>query len=297
MASFISILRADAEKSKIPFKLYATQFVIQAVDALIGKHSNLQANFFYRITSKLVSQAEIYSQNVQDKFNNHPAVAAFPVIVKLDRIGVISIFRYFQSCTECTSKISAWVNYLLTLACSSTNPQDSDLLHYFLTAVIHIGFGELSADLQKNINGQTVKVAVSLLNDLTKQMWDFLWEFPEKQVHAFECLVDSQQAMFCQLSSLQRCHLEQLSFIISYKPEIKPITAIKSQHEWTFFKSPKNIVNFITQVTIHYFYLVSDSNQQTRSIAYNNNLNAIILFKTNFTKKLQLFAKYLLLNM
>lgn len=250
VALVMSILRADAEKSKTPFKLYATQFVIQGVKALIGKHFKLEGNFFYVLAKKLASQGEIYNQKIQDVINNQPALAPFQVIVKLDKIGVISIILYFQSCSGCSSKLSAWVDSLFVLSCSPPNPQESDLLHYLLTVVIHIGFGELSADLQKNISGQTLKIAVSLLNDLTRLMWDFLWEFPEKEIHAFDSLVDSQQVMFCQLSSLQRCYLEQLSFIISYKPEIKPITAIKSQHEWTYFKSPKNVVNLITQLLI-----------------------------------------------
>ncbi|XP_057381020.1 uncharacterized protein LOC130703609 [Daphnia carinata] len=250
VALIMSILRADAEKLKIPFKLYATQFVIQGVNALIGKHFDLKGNFFYAITTKLAGQGEIHSQKIQDVVNNQPAVTPFQVIVKLEKIGVVSIILYFQSCSECSEKLSAWVDSLFALACSPPNPEESDLLHYLLTIIIHIGFGDLSADLQRNISGQTIKIAVSLLNDLTRRMWDFLWEFPGKEIHAFDFLVDSQQVMFCQPTSLRRCYLEQLSFIISYKPEIKPITAIKSQHEWTFFKSPKNVANLITQLLI-----------------------------------------------
>ncbi|KAI9552901.1 hypothetical protein GHT06_020785 [Daphnia sinensis] len=250
VALVMSILRADAEKSKTPFKLYATQFVIQGLNALIGKHFNLKGNLFYAIATKLANQGEIHSQKIQDAVNNQPDLAPFQMLVNLDEIGIISIILYFQSCSECPSKLSAWGDSLFGLVCSPPNPQESHLLHYILTTIIHIGFGELSADLQRNISGQIVKLAVSLLNDFTRRMWDFLWEFPEKEIHAFDCVVDSQQVMFCQLTSLQRCYLEQLSFIISYKPEIKPITAIKSQHEWTFFKSPKNVVKLITQLLI-----------------------------------------------
>jgi len=238
----------DASMLKSPFKAYATQFAIQAIDDLIIGHPKISGTFVYSIMSKLASKGELNFPIIQDSVNNYPALVPTHVIVGLEKIGVISITLYFQSSTECSSKKLAWINQLLALALAPCHckQQEHDLLEYLLTAIIHVGFGELPADHQKTVSGHTVKFAVSLLSDLTKKMWEFLWEFPEKEVCAFEF---SNQGLHFQLSSVKNCYLEQLAFLISYKPEIKPVTAIKLQHEWTFFRSPKNVVNLIVQVT------------------------------------------------
>lgn len=239
----------DASILKSPFKAYATQFAIQVIDGLIIGHPKISGTFVYSIISKLASKGELNFPSIQDSVNNYPALVPTNVIVELEKIGVISITLYFQSSTECPSKKLEWINLLFASALApwqNCKPQEHNLFEYLLTTIIHVGFGELPADLQKTINGHTVKFAVSLFSDLTTKIWEFLWEFSEKEVRAFEF---SNQGLHFQLSSLKNCYLEQLAFLISYKPEIKPVTAIKLQHEWTFFRSPKNVVNLIVQVT------------------------------------------------
>lgn len=247
--TIVSLLRMDASILKSPFKAYATQFIIQAIDGLVIGHPEISGTFLYSIMLKLASNGELNIASIQDSINNYPALVPSHVIVELDKVGVISLTLYFQSSTECLSKKSEWINQLFALAlapCQNCKSQECNLLHYLLTVIIHIGFGELPADLQNTISGHTVKFAVSLLSDLTSKIWEHLWEYPEKDVRAFEF---SNEGFHGQYSSIQNCYLEQLAFLISYKPEIKPITAFKLQHEWTFFKSPKNVVNLIVQVT------------------------------------------------
>ena len=201
---------------------------------------------------KLASKGELNIPSIHDRVNNYSFLVPSHVIVELEKIGVISVMLYFQRTSECSSKKLEWINQLFALALvpkQDPKPQEHDSLDYLLTAIIHVGFGELTTDLQKTISGQTVKFAVSLLNDLTKKCWDFLWENPEKELHAFEF---PNEGLHLQLSAFKNCYLEQLAFLISYKPEIKPITAIKIQHDWTYYKSPKNVVNFIVKVNIIY---------------------------------------------
>ena len=250
--SILSLLRTDASKLKSPFKTYATQFVIQAIDVLVDNHTKINKQFLYSIMLKLASKGELNIPSIQDRVNNYSFLVPSHVIVELDKIGVISLILYFQRTSECSLKKLEWINQLFALALvpkQDPKPQEHDSLDHLLTAIIHVGFGELTTDLQKTISGQTVKFAVSLLNDLTKKCWDFLWENPEKELHAFEF---PNEGLHLQLSAFKNCYLEQLAFLISYKLEIKPITAIKTQHDWTYFKSPKNVVNFIVQVNIIY---------------------------------------------
>ena len=250
--SILSLLRTDASKLKSPFKTYATQFVIQAIDVLVDNHTKINKQFLYSIMLKLESKGELNIPSIHDRVNNYSFLVPSHVIVELEKIGVISVMLYFQRTSECSSKKLEWINQLFALALvpkQDPKPQEHDSLDYLLTAIIHVGFGELTTDLQKTISGQTVKFAVSLLNDLTKKCWDFLWENPEKELHAFEF---PNEGLHLQLSAFKNCYLEQLAFLISYKPEIKPITAIKIQHDWTYYKSPKNVVNFIVKVNIIY---------------------------------------------
>ena len=229
--------------------MYATQFVIQAIESLVDGHTKINGTFLYSVMSKLARKGELNLTSIHNRVNHFPVLVQTQVIVELDKIGVISIISFFQTSSECSSKRLEWLNQLFALVLAPRqNPksQEHELLDYLLTAIIHVGFAELPAEPKETINGQTVKFAVSLLNDLTKQIWDFLWEFSGKDVHAFEF---PNGGLHFQLSAFQNCYLEQLAFLISYKPEIKPITAIKSQHEWTFFKSPKNVINFILKVT------------------------------------------------
>lgn len=253
VASVLTVLQCDSEKFKTPFKLYATQFAIQTMDSLIdSKHLSINSkHIVYSVISKLVSRGELNIPEIQAKINNYPVSVPPGVIVELDKAGAISFINYFQTCAECPEKTTLLVEFLFNLACNSTEEHNLAQFHYLFTAIVQIGFGVLTLDIQKHISGQTVKVAVLLINSLTRKLWDFMLKFPEKEIHVFEIQNNNfQQSIHVHLLSFQKCYLDQLVYLISYKPEVRASTALNSQHEWTFFKSPKNIVSFLTQVNL-----------------------------------------------
>lgn len=113
--------------------------------------------------------------------------------------------------------------------------------------MVEIGFGAMFADVSSG--GQMQKTALQIINSVIRKIWDFLWENPEKELQLLEIsAISSQKTTYFQLSSFQKCYLDQLQFLISYKPEIKASKAVNSQSEWTFFKSPRNIASFVSQV-------------------------------------------------
>lgn len=205
----------------------------------------------YSVISKFVSREELNIPHIQAKINNYPVPISPHVIVELDKNGAVSFINYFQTCAQCPQKTTEIVEFLFSLACNSFEEHNSGQFHYLFTAIVQIGFGELTSDVQKSMSGQTVKVAVLLVNSLTRKFWDFMLKFPEKEIHAYE--IQNKSGHKCinfHVLSFQKCYLEQLVYLISYKPEVRASTALNSQHEWTYLKSPKNLVSFITQVNI-----------------------------------------------
>ena len=168
----------------------------------------------------------------------------------MDKIGAISFLHYFESCAECKAKSSVLEDSLFELSCNPKNQEKGTTLFYLLAGIIKIGFDVPHiSDQNSHKNENAAKFAVSLLNKLTTKVWDYLWESLDNDTTVFELPMDSPQAsMYFHLPNIQICYLEQLACLISYKPEMRASTAIKTQHDWTFFKSPKNVVNLITQV-------------------------------------------------
>ena len=178
-------------------------------------------------------------------FNNN----FFSYLVELDKRGIVSFTHYFQCNSTTSSKCSTWVKYLVKLACEANSEEENATLHYLLCSIINIGYGTLPPDIQNSIGGQTPKNACLIMTTMTGKLWEFLWTNPETNVNVFEVPTDSKHSCsHFQLAAFQKCYLELLANLISYKPETKANVAISSQHEWSFFKSPHNVTHFITQV-------------------------------------------------
>lgn len=245
-----SILYTESKQLKIPFKLYATQFFLQALDKLIeGELSRDVEKTIFAVSSKLLVQEYLDIEDVQVKVNNCCILIPPDIILELDKIGIVSFLNYFQACSESSSKTSQIADFIVNSACNLALKQETAYqLHPLLTSIIQIGFGYFTADVQKTISGQTVKAAVLLVHDFTRKIWNILIGSPDKTTDIFEFPINCEQTMQLHLLSFQKCYLDQLVYLISYSPEVKATTAIKSQHEWTFFKSPQNVASFITQV-------------------------------------------------
>lgn len=245
-----AMLRAEAHQLNIPFKMHATQFVKQAFITMINDES-CNGDMVCAIAANFVNQSELDISEIQIELSNYPNLIPPPVLVKLDKIGVISLIHYLRDCMECPKKTSALSKYIFKSTCDVNNVSGNNhilVLRYLLNTIVQFGYGTLPSEMQKDVSGQTIKTSVLLLNQYTRKIWDFLWQHPEIEINGFDILVQSKNLELSQVVSYQKCYMEQLTYIISYKPEIKASTAINSQHDWTFFKSPKNVVSFVTQV-------------------------------------------------
>lgn len=154
MASILSVLQFDSERLKTPFKQYATQFVLQAIDCLI-RNEYPRKNVVYSVLSKLVSRGELNFPDIQAKINNHPVYISPHVILELDKTGVVSFINFFQRCAECPQKTTVLVEFLFSLACESSEEHHSAQFHYLFTLIVQIGFGVLAPNVQTSISGQT----------------------------------------------------------------------------------------------------------------------------------------------
>ena len=256
---FITLLEAEAKNLSLPFTRHATQFVVEALFLLINKspaaddHSD---KFLLALVAQLSSKSKIHMNDVQLKLQSHATLVPIYLVMELDQLGVVSLVHYFQSCAESKEKATCWVRSLVKLACEPANNKDLMTFHYLFAAIIEIGSGNMFSESQ--IGGPAQKIALQVINNVIRKLWDHLWENPEKDVSNALEIPDgnssSQPSTYFHLSSFKKCYLDQLQFLISYKPEIKASKAITSQAEWTFFKSPKNIASFVSQVNIIIFF-------------------------------------------
>ena len=256
VSNFVALL--EAEFSNTFPSVAATQFVIEAISNLVDPVRNASGEeqrhspptFLLAVIAKLVEKGNLCSSDIQESLNNFPGLLPPLVLVELDKCGIISFTRYFQSNTVTSQKCSNWIRCLIKLACEEANSEeDHAVLHYMLCCIIEIGYGTLPEIIQSTIEGHTQKNACLIVTTMTIKLWEMLWDSPEKKFNIFEIPIDnSKHSGHFQLASFQKCYLDLLTSLISHKPEIKATVAINCQHEWSFFKSPNNVTHFITQV-------------------------------------------------
>ena len=256
--SFIRLLHKESDDLNVDFRQHCTQFIIECISHLSDNLESSTCPFLFKIVSELHCRDLLFHAEIQSRANSFPKLLPLELIVKLDKLGIISFVNYFQSCVDNPKKLAHWVRILVHVACEPDAEEDQDLLIYLLSAIIEIGYGVLSPELQETINGKTLKAAMVMINSITRKVWDFLWDTPERKVHLYDIAChEPSRLKILNLLSFQKCCTEQLAFILSYKPEIKATAAINSQHEWTYIKVPANTVHFVTQVTYHQFNLHS----------------------------------------
>lgn len=245
------MLKADSKALQLPFQDFATQFVIQLLNNLTDESiSSSQGNIFYQTISVLVKEEQVFLTDIREKITKYPNLIPLHVALQLDRISVMSLTYYLERCAQCPEKTSQLNINLLKLASNAAEDATSKLLfHTVCASIIYLGYNTLPTDVQE-MNGQARKMSIMVLNNLTKNVWKFLMENPEKNLYScvYAVPLKLESSLCFHLPTFQKCLLEQLAFLISYKPEVKATLAISSQHEWTYFKSSKNIVDFITQV-------------------------------------------------
>jgi len=252
VSNFVALLQAEFS-STFP-SVAATQFVIEAITNLVDPTRSDQDHqhsptFLLAVITKLVEKGDLCSSDIQESLNNFPGLLPPRVLVELDKCGIISFTRYFQSNSTTTQKCSNWIRCLIKLAPEANSEDDHMVLHYLLCCIIEIGYGTLSEIIQSNVEGQTQKNACLIVTTMTIKLWEMLWTSPEKKVNIFEIPIDNaKHSGHFQLASFQKCYLDLLTSLISHKPEIKATVAINCQHDWSFFKSPNNVTYFITQV-------------------------------------------------
>ena len=238
------VLNKIYNKRSFPITLF-TYFFSQVLNYKEADDDSV-SNFI----AKLVEKGNLCSSDIQESLNNLPGLLPPRVLVELDKCGIISFTRYFQSNTVTSQKCSNWIRCLIKLACEEANSEeDHAVLHYMLCCIIEIGYGTLPEIIQSTIEGHTQKNACLIVTTMTIKLWEMLWDSPEKKLNIFEIPIDnSKHSGHFQLASFQKCYLDLLTSLISHKPEIKATVAINCQHEWSFFKSPNNVTHFITQV-------------------------------------------------
>lgn len=256
------LLQTEADVLRVNFSQHATQFISIAISHLIETYDHNKMNssckFLAAIISELSNNQEINVAEIKKNISNHSALLPPQLLVELDKSGVVSLLYYFQNSVENKDKSSSWVQNLSKLACDDNNDQhsvsptnkcenDKEIFHQLFAAVVEIGFGTPHPEVK--IESQVLKKSMLVITNVIRKIWDHVNAHPEKEVWMVIQIPNSSSlSPHFHLSSFQKCYLEQLAFLISYQPEIKASKAISCQHEWTFFKSPNNIVNFITQV-------------------------------------------------
>lgn len=264
------MLQTEADVLRVDFSQHATQFTSIAISHLIETydHNKMSSSckFLAAIISQLSNNQEINGAEIQKVISNHSALLPPHLLVELDKSGVVSLLYYFQNSVGNKDKSSSWVQSLSKLACDNDNDQPvsptskcddngNEIFHQLFAAVVEVGFGTPYPEVK--IESQVLKKSMLIINNVIRKIWDHVNAHSEKEVWMVMQIPNSSSlSPHFHLSSFQKCYLEQLAFLISYQPEIKASKAISCQHEWTFFKSPKNIVNFITQVKYFFSYLL-----------------------------------------
>ena len=228
---------------------HSTQFVKECITHLVTSSECPSYDFLLKVISELQCRDLLHVSDIQSLVNGFPKLLPVELIVEFDKLGIISFINYFQSCVDDPKKLAHWVRILVSIG-SEPDEEDQGLLIYLLLAIIGIGYGDLPPEVEKCVNGKTIKAAVVMMNSITRKIWDFLWETPRRRIHFYDITTcQPSQLKYLNLISFKKCCTEQLVFLLSYKPEIKATVAISSQHEWTYFKTQSNIVHLITQVT------------------------------------------------
>ena len=249
---FISILLSESSRSKTAPQQYVTQFVIELLSYMIQSTSDSERECLLRNGSTLVAKLRksniIKNPEVQAKLNLFPNLVPLDVLYEFDKIGAISFIEYLQASLEDEKKLTTLINQLVHLCC---NNKQKTVRFQIMMYMVHIAHGSVGEELQKVISGQTVKMSMKILNSVIRKIWDHLWENVNSNVYLFNLnrFPDCALPPNFDRSSLRRFSVEQLAFLLSYKPEIKATVAISSQSDWTYFKSPSSVVQFITEVT------------------------------------------------
>jgi len=231
---------------------HSTHFVKECISHLLNNSESSSYLFLLKVISELQSRDLLCLSEIHSHISGFPKLLPIELIVELDKLGTISFTNYFQCCADDPKKLANWVRILVHIACEPDDEGDQNLLTYLLLAIIKIGYGVLFPEVEKHINGKTIKAAVVMINSITRKIWDFLWETPEKRIFLYDITAcRPNQLQNVDLPSFQKCCIEQLAFLLSYKPEIKATVAINSQYEWTYFKMQSNIVHLITQVMFY----------------------------------------------
>lgn len=248
-------LHLEAKQKNALLQDFATKFVCESIEYLVASQnedSRFTPKFLMALMSKLSATNSLNNYETQQQINCFPSLIPPQLVIKLDQLGIVSFASYFQNGINSSKKIASWVKCILQLACEPEDEDDITALQALVTSIIGIGFSKLPPEMQSTITSQTVKTSVLMINSITRKIWDFLWENPDIKALVFDIPQDLQY-MSCSVEAIQSCYLEQLTFLLSYKPDIKASAAIASQHEWTYFKCPENITNFIMQV--YYIWL------------------------------------------
>lgn len=251
----------EAENLNIPLQSHITHFLNELVSHMLqlSEPKLPEKTVLWALLGKFVTNGGVQVADIQAIVQDADNLAPARLIVELDKLGVISLISYFQNTVDDKEKSQSWVTSLLKLIPfeGPVDEVDQATFHYLFAAIVHIGFGTHQPGIK--IGGQALKIAVLVVNKVIKKIWEYLWVNPEKEIHCFEIPSSSSLSPHFSLQSFQNCYLEQLAFLVSHKPEIKASKAINLQHEWTFFKSPKNVASLITQVLlrIHSTFQVS----------------------------------------
>ena len=237
----VQLLEEESRQLAIPFRQHATSFVVEAVSLMAASGSS--PSFIIDVIAKLHQQGALSDEELQSRFDVLPSVVPFDVLHACQQLGIVSFIRYLQSCVDQPKKTTALVKSLVELACETPSSEGRQaMLRSFMDQIVEIGHGSLHPDIQQNIEKNTSKAATLILFAITRKVWTLLWQDAERRVDLYEFRADMN------LSSYHKCCIEQLFYLMSYKPETKATAAIECQHEWTYLKIPSNVVDFIIQV-------------------------------------------------
>jgi Fanconi anaemia group A protein N terminus len=256
-------LRSEAKHLGVTFPQHATQFVVEGVSHLVSRDSSRK--FLLNVIAKLQELEALNGSDIQAKFNDCPYIVPLDILFQCEKLGVISLVLYFQSCVDHSKKATALLRLLVDAACESKN-EENEVLRYFLDMFVQLGHNDLPTEMKNTVSNKTINAASVILKNISRKIWDFLWENPEKHVYFLE-ISDVKGFAQIKLPSYQKCYLELLAYLLSYKPDVKPATAITSQSEWTYFKNPKNVLHLITQVCLIAFHSKDGDNMFTFTVA------------------------------
>ena len=205
-------MRSEAKHLGLTFPQHATQFVVEGVSHLVSLDSSKK--FLLNVIAKLQELEALNGSDIQAKFNDCPYIIPLDILYQCEKLGVISLVLYFQSCVDNSKKATALLRLLVDGACESKN-EEKEVLRYFLDMFVQLGHNDLPAEMKNTVSNKTINAASLILKNISRKVWDFLWENPEKYVYFFE-LSDMKGFAQIKLPSYQKCYLELLAYLLSY---------------------------------------------------------------------------------